>query len=176
MSSKRLVAELVSPVIGPDQCGIAAPLKLSAIILANGARIPVEPISLVRCDFAEAFADWVREDLEPLAQISGGGLTKILGSDGYECRSRNRVVGAIISEHAAGDALDLRGFTLHGGRTLLIASVSEDPGFMTQVRDKSCARFTTVLGPGSDGYHQTHMHVDRKVRRNGYRVCQWKMG
>lgn len=68
--------------------------------------------------------------------------------------------------------LDLRGFKLHDGRTLLIESANEDLDFMTQIRDTSCARFTTVLGPGSDGYHQTHMHVDLEVRHNGYRICQ----
>jgi hypothetical protein len=175
MTSGRLVAVLVAPVVGPDQCGIAAPLKLSAIILADGARVPIEPESLLQCDFAEALADWVREDIAPLAQIAGGGLAKILGSGGYECRSRNRMVGGIISEHAKGNALDLRGFKLHNGRTLLIESANEDLDFMTQLRDTSCARFTTVLGPGEDGYHQTHMHVDLKARRNGYRVCQWDL-
>jgi hypothetical protein len=37
-----------------------------------------------------------------------------------------------------------------------------------------CARFSTVLGPGSDGYHENHIHVDLMRRRNGYRaMCQW---
>jgi hypothetical protein len=36
-----------------------------------------------------------------------------------------------------------------------------------------CGRFTTVLGPGSDGYHETHIHVDLAERRGGYRMCQW---
>ena len=175
MTSGRLVAVSVAPVVGPDQCGIAAPLKLSAIILADGARVAMEPESLLRCDFAEALADWVREDIAPLAQIAGGGLTEILGSDGYECRGRNRELGAIISEHATGNAFDLRGFKLRDGRTFLIESANEDLDFMTQIRDTSCARFTTVLGPGSDGYHQSHMHIDLKLRHNGYRICQWDM-
>ncbi|MGO9390499.1 extensin-like domain-containing protein [Rhodoblastus sp.] len=175
MASGRIVAALIAPVVGPDHCGIAAPLKLSAIILPDGARVPLEPESLLRCDFAEALADWVREDVAPLARIAGGGLAKILGSDGYECRSRNRISGAIISEHATGNALDLRGFKLQDGRTLLIGSANEDLDFMTQIRDTSCARFTTVLGPGSDGYHQMHLHFDLKARRIGYRICQWDM-
>jgi hypothetical protein len=36
-----------------------------------------------------------------------------------------------------------------------------------------CARFTTVLGPGSDGYHEDHVHVDLAERRGGYRICEW---
>ena len=173
MTSGRLVAIFVAPVVGPDPCGIAAPLKLSSIILADGARVALEPESLLRCDFAAALADWVREDIAPLAQTAGGGLTKILGSGGYECRTRDYIVGAIISEHAMGNALDLRGFKLHDGRTLLIGGANGDLDFMTRIRDTSCARFTTVLGPGADSYHQAHMHIDLKARHNGYRICQW---
>jgi len=41
------------------------------------------------------------------------------------------------------------------------------------VRKSVCAHFTTVLGPGSDGYHENHIHVDLAERRGGYRMCQW---
>jgi hypothetical protein len=30
-----------------------------------------------------------------------------------------------------------------------------------------------VLGPGSDGYHEDHIHIDLAERRSGYRICQW---
>jgi hypothetical protein len=30
-----------------------------------------------------------------------------------------------------------------------------------------------VLGPGSDGYHEDHIHLDLMERRNDYRICQW---
>jgi hypothetical protein len=36
-----------------------------------------------------------------------------------------------------------------------------------------CTRFTTVLGPGADGYHEDHIHVDLAERRSDYRICQW---
>jgi Extensin-like protein C-terminus len=38
-----------------------------------------------------------------------------------------------------------------------------------------CARFTTVLGPGSDWYHEDHIHLDLAERRGGYRICQWNV-
>ena len=44
---------------------------------------------------------------------------------------------------------------------------------MTRLRDSACHRFTTVLGPGSDGYHEAHIHLDLIERRQGYRMCQW---
>ena len=41
------------------------------------------------------------------------------------------------------------------------------------MRVSACRHFTTVLGPGSDGYHEDHVHVDLAERRNGFRLCQW---
>ncbi len=46
-------------------------------------------------------------------------------------------------------------------------------GDIQALRKEACAKFTTVLGPGSDGYHEEHIHLDLAERRNGYRICQW---
>ena len=43
------------------------------------------------------------------------------------------------------------------------------------MRALACARFTTVLGPGSDGYHEDHIHLDLAERSHGYRICQWNV-
>ncbi len=32
-----------------------------------------------------------------------------------------------------------------------------------------------MLGPGSDGYHENHVHVDLAERTRGYRMCQWEV-
>jgi hypothetical protein len=37
------------------------------------------------------------------------------------------------------------------------------------------ARFSTVLGPGSDWYHEDHIHLDLMERHNNYRICQWNV-
>ncbi len=175
MTAGRLVAVLTEPVRGQDQCGIVSPLKLEAIVLTDGARVPLESQPLLRCELAEAIGDWVREDIAPLARTVGGGLSKIYGGGGYECRGRNRASGASASEHSTGNAFDLSGFGLRDGRTLSIERANEALDFMTQIRNSACARFTTVLGPGSDGYHEAHIHVDLKVRKSGYRICQWDL-
>ena len=39
----------------------------------------------------------------------------------------------------------------------------------------ACARFSTVLGPGSDWYHEDHIHLDLMERRGNYRICQWNV-
>ena len=32
-----------------------------------------------------------------------------------------------------------------------------------------------MLGPGSDWYHEDHIHLDLSERRNNYRICQWNV-
>jgi len=41
------------------------------------------------------------------------------------------------------------------------------------VLHSACTRFSTVLGPGSDWYHEDHIHLDLTERRGNYRICQW---
>ena len=47
------------------------------------------------------------------------------------------------------------------------ASVSSDASqkaFLKSVQDKACANFGTVLGPGADEAHKSHLHLDMKQR------------
>ncbi len=46
---------------------------------------------------------------------------------------------------------------------------------MASLKTDACARFTTVLGPGSDGFHESHLHVDLAERHNHYKICQWEL-
>jgi hypothetical protein len=43
------------------------------------------------------------------------------------------------------------------------------------VLHSACTRFSTVLGSGSDWYHEDHIHLDVMERRNNYRICQWNV-
>ena len=36
----------------------------------------------------------------------------------------------------------------------------------------ACLHFTTVLSPGSDAAHETHLHLDVLERKGGYRYCR----
>jgi extensin-like protein len=47
--------------------------------------------------------------------------------------------------------------------------------FRDEIRDSACRRFTTVLGPGSDSYHESHVHLDLIERRGGFRMCRWEV-
>ena len=48
-----------------------------------------------------------------------------------------------------------------------------DKPMRERLKASACVRFTTVLGPASDGFHENHIHVDLAERRSGYRICQW---
>ena len=93
----------------------------------------------------------------------------------YECRGRNRIVGAKLSEHGKGNAIDVRSFKLANGTVVELTDPQVAKDFRERLRKSTCARFNTVLGPGSDGYHENHVHVDLAERRGGYRMCQWEV-
>ena len=43
--------------------------------------------------------------------------------------------------------------------------------FLKSIRDDACGIFGTVLGPGADEAHKSHLHLDMKERRGGS-FCQ----
>lgn len=177
LASRRLVGEVLPPIAEAGGCGIAAPLRLDAILLKDGAKVVLSPPVVMRASLASAVADWVRDDLAP-AVAKGDRLAAIGGTGGYECRSRNRVFGAKLSEHAIGNALDLGALRTERGEIFLVASpgdTDEQRSFFAAMKKTACLRFTTVLGPGADAAHAFHLHVDLEARRNGMRLCQWTL-
>ena len=80
---------------------------------------------------------------------------------------------AKLSEHGRADALDVHDFKLADGRELGLTDVNIPKDWREAVRASACARFATVLGPGSDGYHEEHVHLDLDRARNNYKICEW---
>jgi hypothetical protein len=146
------------------------------VILPNkGKRVEITPPAVLRCVMAEAIADWVREDLTPLAELSFGSPPRSVQSNaGYNCRPRNNIVGGMTSEHGKGNALDVGAIKLVNGKTFELADRNLAPDILESLKRSACGRFSTVLGPGSDPYHENHIHLDLRERRNGYRICQWE--
>jgi hypothetical protein len=173
LTTELAIAPSVPAIVGPGECGAPDLVRLEAVVLSDKSQIAFTPPATLRCTMAEALANWVREDAVPLAREHGGGLRVIQNFDAYDCRGRNRVVGAKISEHGKGNALDMRGLRLTNGKFIEFTDPHVSRDFRESMRKAVCTRFTTVLGPGSDGYHETHIHVDLAERRGGYRMCQW---
>ena len=162
-------------LIGPGACGGSDMVELNAVLLADRSRIALKPPPVLRCAMAESLAAWLRDEAAPLAGKLGAALRTVETYDDFSCRGRNRVAGAKLSEHGKGNAVDVRAFTLADGRALQLTDAALALDFRTALRDSACRRFTTVLGPGSDGYHENHIHLDLAERSNGYRICHWEL-
>ena len=167
------IASSLPPIDGPGECGAPDMVRLEAVVLADKSRVALNPPATLRCSMAEAVAAWVREEAVPRSLDLGAGLQAIQNYDSYDCRGRNRVVGAKTSEHGKGNALDIKALKLADGELVQLTDPHVSRDFRDGLRKSVCARFTTVLGPGSDGYHEEHVHLDLAERRGGYRICHW---
>jgi hypothetical protein len=160
-------------MIGPGNCGGDDMVRIDAVLLADHSRVVIEPAPHLRCAMAEQLALWVRDDVAPLVKAQGAALSMVNNYNDYECRSRNRQPGGKLSEHGKGNAIDVRGLGLADGHVLLLTDMMVPKAVRDDLRKTACERFTTVLGPGSDGYHEAHIHLDLAERHNGYRICHW---
>ena len=150
-------------------------MRLEAIVLPDKRQVSVKPAAILRCPMASALADWIRNDIAPLAAGLGSTISDLDNFNSYECRGRNRVAGARLSEHGRANALDVRAFKLANGRAISLTDRTVPRELRESVLHSACARFSTVLGPGSDGYHEDHIHLDLMERRSNYRICQWNV-
>jgi hypothetical protein len=173
LTSDLAIFHPLPPIIGPGDCGALDVVRLEAIVLPDHAKVAVSPAATLRCTMAEAVVHWVREDVAPAVAESYAPLRGLENYDSFECRGRNRVVGAKVSEHGLANALDVKSLKLADGAVLELTDVKVPKAIRDGMRQSTCSRFMTVLGPGSDGYHESHIHIDLAERRNGYRICQW---
>lgn len=162
-------------LMGPGACGGEDMVELEAVLLDKGKTIDIKPAPMLRCEMAEQLALWVRDDIAVRVAKSGLTLASVETYDDFSCRGRNRVFGAKLSEHGKGNAVDIRGITFTDKKSVLLTDKTFAKDVRTDLRVSACARFTTVLGPGSDGYHEEHVHVDLAQRRGGFRMCQWNV-
>ncbi|MPZ37812.1 MAG: extensin [Rhizobiales bacterium] len=175
LTPERAIAPSVDDIDGPGGCGGADIVRLEAVVMSDNSRVEINPPAVLQCSMAEAIANWVRDDLAELAAFNlGSRVRSVRNYASYHCRPRNNIIGAMMSEHGKGNAIDVRSITLVNGQTIDPTDVHVAREFREGWKKSVCARFSTVLGPGSDGYHENHIHVDLMVRRNGYRaMCQW---
>jgi hypothetical protein len=167
------VAPSIPDIHGPGGCGGEDLVRLEAVVLPDNRQVALKPAAILRCKMASAVADWVRTDIASLAKSLGSVVASLDNFASFECRGRNRIPGAQLSEHGRANALDIRSFKFADGRTISLTDRNAARDVRETVLHSACARFSTVLGPGSDGYHEDHIHLDLMERRNDYRICQW---
>jgi hypothetical protein len=157
----------------PVQASFGLPAK--AAVMAQPAA--VTPAATLACPMVSALDRFVSETVQPAAmRWFGQPVATIRQISAYSCRGMNDVPGARISEHAFGNALDIAAFTLADGRTVTVKNgwrgMPEEQGFLHDIEEGACSTFTTVLAPGSNAYHEDHMHLDLMRRASGRLVCQ----
>jgi hypothetical protein len=174
----RQVTFSFTPPVAEGDCAIPLPVSLRS--LAVGADdIPFSGEPVLDCRLAERVANWIGNVVAPLAQHHlGSGLAAVETGPGYVCRNRNNEAAGKLSEHAKGNALDIFAFALSDGRRVAVRP-AEPAGpavaaFLAAVRTTACGYFLTVLGPGSDGAHAEHLHLDLGPhgRSANYRICE----
>lgn len=175
LTDEIAVAPSIPDIHGPGACGGEDLVRLEAIVLPDKRKVAVKPAAILRCTMASAIANWVRTDMVQLAASLGSTITDLDNFDSFECRGRNRVVGAMLSEHGKANALDVRSLKLANGQSIGLTDRTLSRDVRERVLHSVCSRFSTVLGPGSDWYHEDHIHLDLAQRRNDYRICQWNV-
>jgi hypothetical protein len=159
------------PAIENGACGARHPLRL--IGLPDG--LEVSPPAIVTCAVAEALTKWLEGVSAEAERHLSSPPARILIGTSYECRGQNRQAGAKLSEHAFANGVDVMGFAFRKRPDIAIAPRSGDAPetlFQAAVRQKACAYFSTVLGPGSDAAHANHLHLDMRARRPRSGICQ----
>lgn len=139
-------------------CGIADPVKVTEV-----AGLRLSQPATIDCETAAALKTWVIKGMRPAFGNREVVQLNIFGS--YSCRARNNVRGAKVSEHGRGRAVDIAGFVFANGQEWTIQRDYNKT--IRQAQKAACGIFGTTLGPGSDGYHEDHLHFDTAKHRNG---------
>lgn len=161
----------VGETIAEGDCGVLRPVSVKT--LSNGTG--VEPGTVMLCRTALALDVWVSEGVAPAAkaEFKGATVKALTQASTYVCRAR--ASEQKISEHSRGSAIDIAGFELSDGTTQPVEV--KDAGtpadrFAAAVRRAACGPFRTVLGPGTDSDHGTHLHLDIAARNGDATYCR----
>jgi hypothetical protein len=160
-------------ITGPGDCTATDVVALDAVLLPDKRRIVLFPAATLRCPMAEAVTHWIRDDVAPTIAALGKSLRGVETLDSFDCRPRNGIKDAKISEHGRANALDVRALKVANGAAVGLTDAGVDKSLREKLRQSACVRFSTVLGNGADGYHDSHVHLDLLERSNHYRICQW---
>lgn len=139
-------------------CGIKEAVRVTSV---DG--ISLSPAATLNCATATALDTWIKTSVQPT--FGAGQVVELHIAASYSCRGRNNVKGARVSEHGRGNAVDIAGFVLADGTSLTVSKNYNKT--LRKVHKGACGIFGTTLGPGSDGHHENHIHLDVARYRSG---------
>jgi hypothetical protein len=138
-------------------CGIARPVKVTSV-----AGVALSQPAELDCQTAEALKTWVAKGLIPAVGRTGGGVKDIVVLDSYQCRTVDNLRGRRLSLHSKGKAIDIAGFVLADGKSIMVRQDWRRRAgrALRRAYRAACGIFGTTISPNGDRYHQTHMHFD----------------
>lgn len=139
-------------------CGIPEAVRVTSV-----AGVRLSTPATVNCGAAKALKSWVEKGVEPV--YGEGKVVQLEIAASYSCRPRNNKKGARVSEHGRGNAIDISGLTFSNGKSVSV--LRDYDKSMRKIHKNACGIFGTTLGPGSDGYHEDHLHFDTMRYRSG---------
>jgi hypothetical protein len=163
--SRAIVGTVEPRIDDAGDCGIRRPVRVMSV-----SGVALDPPATLECDTARTLNAWVARDVRPAFAAAGDRLEALEIAASYSCRNRNGARAGRLSEHAKGRAIDVAAFRLASGRTLTVEGDWSDPTdgpLLAAVHGSACGRFGTTLGPGSDGFHEDHLHYDVAVHDDG---------
>lgn len=128
--------------------------------------IPIANLGAMKCRTAERLSAWTNEAVQNAAKAwLDSTVVKIESFGTYNCRPRNGVAGAKLSEHGRANAVDISAFQLANGRRITVeqgwnGSDANVRNFLRTVHKAACRRFAIVIGPDGDRQHYNHFHFD----------------
>jgi hypothetical protein len=151
--------EVIAPITSRTKgCGVAEPVRVTEV-----AGVRLSQAVTVECGTVVALQDWIDSAMRPA--FGKRDVVELRIAAHYVCRGRNNQRGARISEHGKGKAVDIAGFVFDDGTEW---SISRDYNKQIRAAHKgACGIFGTTLGPGSDGFHEDHLHFDTAAYRSG---------
>ncbi|NPD17085.1 hypothetical protein HOY34_17975 [Xinfangfangia sp. D13-10-4-6] len=150
--------EKIAPITSKVQgCGLSDGVRVTSV---SGVRLSMA--ATIDCATAKALNTWVERAAQP---AYGNQIVELQLAGHYVCRPRNNKKGAKVSEHGRGKAVDISGFRLASGKVIRVLGGFDQT--MRKAHKGACGIFGTTLGPGSDGYHEDHLHFDTASHRSG---------
>ena len=144
--------------IGDQHTGQCRVLNAVRVRSVEGTRLS-KPV-IMTCGLALSLSEWIA-DINQISQEQFGQKIDTLHHSGtYNCRRQRS--SSVLSEHAYGNAIDINGFTIKERRLSVGKDWRNSYGkpFLRKSFNSACWEFGLVLGPGSDGRHEGHFHLD----------------
>jgi hypothetical protein len=144
------------PAAGPS-CRVDTAVRVSRV------EAPLNHPAVMSCALAARLDDFEREVVQPLAREEfGRRVSRIDHLGSYSCRGING--GGRLSQHASGLAIDIAGFRLADGSTVMVERDWTEAGpkqrFLQRLARRACGYFSVVLTPDSNAEHHNHIHLD----------------